>query len=212
MEVFSASNTHSFDMLRPQPSLFSIRNLILILISLCSVRSLGNTIEAFPTALSPVNSFIVIEGAVPSNNGSSELDALLLQTERERAQQVIGDDEFFILASGPEINARQWLAFLAPENTSFDLTMQQSATLLQSLANFSPGLNPFQIFLGIDLADIQSTSIESFFLQDDLPTFIPTDFIETEPSSVPEPSATLLALIGIISALFRRKRFARVKA
>ena len=218
----------------------SARLLILFFLSLSTVRSLGVTSD-FPTfpseSLSPSGpatdlesgSITILEDFMPGLGGGSALDAILVPGERRDIEEVLDGAELFIFSLGSEVNARQWLAYLAPETFAFDVAVQNSSAFLQSLVdsstvpfegtispeiatelatnNVPPAQFPFQIFLGIDLQDSNSAELEvDFTTQNDIPIFQPIDFLIQDAVNVPEPSAFTLIFLALTGSLSRRKR------
>lgn len=210
-------------------SLFSIRNAFFIVVVVLTARSTADSIssfEIFPNSNQESPDIIVLEDFQPGIGGNSSLDAILLPTTSDVASNLLGSDSFFLLSSGPEVNARTWLSHLAPPNESFDLIIQNSINTLQSLitnsnAPFENTLSPFSpssansvadptsyvVFLGIDLADSESPDLEVPGPSNNTTTsFIFSDFTSPSAASIPEPSSALLLLFAFAKTLSRRKR------
>lgn len=128
------------------PSLFSIRNFILVTLAVFTIRSLGVTFN--PTdAFFPTEEFSAIqsgelEQAPPSildaflqgNNANSELEIIPVFAERDFIEEILDGNDLFILTSDSEVAPRAWLSYLAPEGLPFDLTMLNASIALESLA------------------------------------------------------------------------------
>ncbi|MGJ8724726.1 MAG: hypothetical protein ACSHYB_09235 [Roseibacillus sp.] len=217
-------------------NLFSIRTLLLVVISVCAARSNAATIDSLgglPNAAPPSlqstalerNTFTVLDNFLPSSTFDTNLDAILVLSERTFVEEVLDDNDLFILTSGPEVNARKWLAYLAPESLSLDLALQNSTILLQSLSG-QPSLDsplgvtatlppnilpnesfPAQIFLGIDLDKVNSPSLEpSFGSANEFQQFTLSEFVSGSSGSIPEPTSAALLLLSAISSLCHRRR------
>lgn len=221
-----------------KPSLFSFRTLFLIVVALCAARSTAAIVSPPGTLPGDLPSgpqssifddgdFTVLENFQPALGGGTGLDAILIPSSEDFVSEVLGDQEFFILSSGSEVNARSWLAYLAPPNVSLQLTIQSSSNFLQSLASFAtvpldtpsppPAITPpfvpnepleeaseFVVFLGIDLSENESSPLEvNLPANDDLTLFTFSDFIEPA-ASVPEPSSALLAFLALGGAFLKR--------
>lgn len=91
-------------MFSTRPSLFSPRCLILLLLSLCGVRSLGQGLEEGNQANTQPPQFGLL---FPLNPAETGLDTFRLQAERETAESVLGSNELFILSSSEDSSARR---------------------------------------------------------------------------------------------------------
>ena len=214
-------------------SLFSIRTVLLILITVCAARAHASVVTGLDQSLEPSSSllqsselerhtFTVLEDFLPGNSPESDLDAILVLAERSFVEEILGENDFFILTTGLGDSTRRWLAYLAPENLPFDLALQNSTILLQSLAAPSAPSStdvatltapqaeafPAQIFLGIDLASSQSQPLEvSSFSNSQFPEFALSEFFSDSSDSIPEPSSAFLLLLTGIATLCKRRRF-----
>lgn len=220
-------------------SIFSVRNLILIFLAILVARStsasLSNLDSALPSSLqsgsleqTPPS---VLQAFLQGSHLETEIELIPILAERTVIEEILGENDYFILTSNLGSSTRSWLAYLAPEGLSFDLTIQNATISLQSLAaqSQSPfetpsslGISsaslsndlpaqeveiPYEIFAGIDLTLIRSSGLENtIFSETNLPEYSVSDFLFTSSGNIPEPSSALLLFGALAGSILKRKR------
>lgn len=137
-------------------SLFSIRNLILVLLAILTARSFSATIgilddfnQPFPirsigleTSARPIlNQNVLLHGWIRDHG----VEAISLPEGRHVTAEIADDFGLFVVSYDPGVDARTWLSYQAPTGMSFDLTRANAANNLALMIEFSR--NPFHIEL-----------------------------------------------------------------
>lgn len=147
--------------------LFSLRNIVLLLLAVFTARSLGATIEVLDDFSQPVaiTSIGLEDNARPIFNQDVGLfrwtrdfgvEFSHAPEGRTVAAEILDSLGMFVVSYGPGVRAETWLNYKAPVGMSFDMTMENAANRLALMVEFSQA--PFDVEISLASAEGSSES------------------------------------------------------